>query len=171
MCVCVLRWLSRVQLFATPWTVAYQASLSMGFSRQEYWHGLPFTSPGYLPHPGIKPRSPSLQADNLPSEPPGNTISWCRKITWTLAFFSVILSFVKFYWNITMFNFYILSVAAVMLQLCNWVVVTKTAWLTKPQLCTIWLFLQKKIFTDPFPRITSRGNVKSLRYEDWAQVI
>ena len=57
--------LSRVQLFATPWAVAYQASLSMGFSRQEYWSGLPFPSPGDLPDPGIKPRSPSLEADAL----------------------------------------------------------------------------------------------------------
>ena len=63
--------LSRVQLFATPWTVAYQAPLSMGFSRQECWSGLPFPSPGDLPDPGIKPGSPALQADNLPSEPPG----------------------------------------------------------------------------------------------------
>ena len=55
--------LSRVQLFVTPWTVAYQASPSMGFSRQEYWSGLPFPSPGDLPHPGIEPRSPALQAD------------------------------------------------------------------------------------------------------------
>ena len=60
------------RLFATPWTVAYQAPPSMGFSRQEYWSGLPFPSPGDLPHPGIKPGSPSLQADALPSEPPGN---------------------------------------------------------------------------------------------------
>ena len=51
--------LSRVRLFATPWTVAYQAS-PMGFSRQEYWSGLPFPSPENLPHPGIKPGSPSL---------------------------------------------------------------------------------------------------------------
>ena len=57
--------LSRVQLFETPWTVAYQASLSMGFSRQEYWSGLPFPSPGDLPDPGIEPRSPALQADAL----------------------------------------------------------------------------------------------------------
>ena len=61
--------LSRVQLFATPWTVAHQAPPSMGFSRQEYWSGLPFPSPGDLPDPGIKPRSPTLQADALPSEP------------------------------------------------------------------------------------------------------
>ena len=57
---------------STPWTVAYQATLSMGFSRQECWSGLPFPSPGDLPNPGIEPRSPSLQADVLPSEPPGN---------------------------------------------------------------------------------------------------
>ena len=55
--------LSRVRLFATLWTVALQAPLSMGFSRQEYWSGLPFPSPGDLPDPGIKPRSPALQAD------------------------------------------------------------------------------------------------------------
>ena len=65
--------LSRVQLFATPWTVVYQASLSMGFSRQEYWSGLPCPSPGDLPDPGIKPRSLALQADALPSEPPGKS--------------------------------------------------------------------------------------------------
>ena len=63
--------LSRVQLFATPWTVAYQAPLSMGFSRQECWSGLPFPSPGDLPNPGIEPGSPALRADTLPSEPPG----------------------------------------------------------------------------------------------------
>ena len=65
--------LSRVQLFVTPWTLAYQASLSMGFSRQEYWSGVPFPSPGDLPNPGIKPGSPALQADTLPSEPPGKS--------------------------------------------------------------------------------------------------
>ena len=67
----VVKLLSRVQLFETLWTVAYQAPLSMGFSRQEYWNGLPFPSPGDLPHPGIKLRSPALQADALTSEPPG----------------------------------------------------------------------------------------------------
>ena len=66
--------LSHVRLFATPWTVAYQAFLSMGFSRQEYWSGLLFPSPGDLPDPGIEPRSPTLQADTLPSEPPGKPI-------------------------------------------------------------------------------------------------
>ena len=63
--------LSRVQLFVTPWTVVYEAPLSMEFSRQEYWSGLPFPSPGDLPGPGIKLRSPTLQADALLSEPPG----------------------------------------------------------------------------------------------------
>ena len=53
---------------ATPWTLACQAPLSMGFSRQEYWSGLPFLSPGDLPHPGTEPGSPALQADFLPTE-------------------------------------------------------------------------------------------------------
>ena len=61
--------LSRVRLFETPWTVAYQASLSMGFSRQEYWSGLPFPSPGDLPDPGIERGFPTLEADALTSEP------------------------------------------------------------------------------------------------------
>ena len=56
--------------FATPWTAARQAPLSMGFSRQEDWSELPFPSPGDLPDPGIKPWSPALQVDSLPSEPP-----------------------------------------------------------------------------------------------------
>ena len=63
-----LKLLSRVQLFATQWCVAYQAPQSMGFSRQEYWSGLPFPSPGDTPDPGNKPRSPILQADALPSD-------------------------------------------------------------------------------------------------------
>ena len=63
--------LSHVRLFATPWTAACQAPLSMGFSRQEYWSELPFPPPQDLPNPGIEPRSPALQADALPSEPPG----------------------------------------------------------------------------------------------------
>ena len=63
--------LSRVSLFATPWTVAHQAPPSSEFSRQEYWSGLPFPSPADLPDPGIEPGSPALQADALPSEPPG----------------------------------------------------------------------------------------------------
>ena len=66
-----MKLLSRVRLFVTPWTVAYQAPLSMGFSRQEYWSGLPFPSPGDLPDPGIEPGSPALKADASTSEPPG----------------------------------------------------------------------------------------------------
>ena len=58
-----------------PWTVAL-APLSMGFSRQEYWSGLPFPSPGDLSNPWIKPRSPTLQADSLPAEPQGKTLGW-----------------------------------------------------------------------------------------------
>ena len=70
--------LSHIQLLATPWTAAYQAPLSMGFSRQEYRSGLPFPSPGDLPNPGIEPRSPALQADALTSEPSLNSFcfSW-----------------------------------------------------------------------------------------------
>ena len=63
--------LSHVQLFATPWSVARQAPLSLRFSRKENWSGLPFPYPGDLPNPGIKPRSPSLQVDSLPAEPTG----------------------------------------------------------------------------------------------------
>ena len=71
----IVKLLSRVRLFATLWTVAHQAPLSMGFSRQEYWNGLPFPSPGDLPDPGIELRSPALQADALTSEPPGKPTS------------------------------------------------------------------------------------------------
>ena len=67
-----MKLLSRVRLFATPWTVAYQAPPSMGFSSQECWSGLPFPSPGDLPDPGIEPGSPALRADALPSEPQAN---------------------------------------------------------------------------------------------------
>ena len=64
--MCVLSPVSPVQLFVIPWTVAPQAPLSMGFSKQEYWTDLPFPSLGYLPDPGIKPVSPAFQADSLP---------------------------------------------------------------------------------------------------------
>ena len=60
--------LSHVWPLATPWTAAYQAPPSMGFSRQEYWSWVPLPSPEDLPDPGIKPRSPVLQADSLPSK-------------------------------------------------------------------------------------------------------
>ena len=61
----------------TPWTVEHQLRLSMRFSRQEYWSGLPFPSPGNLPDPGTEPRSPALQVDSLLSEPPGKTRKKC----------------------------------------------------------------------------------------------
>ena len=69
----MLRCFSHVRLFLTLWTAARQAPLSMGFSREEYCSGLPCPSPGDLPNPGTEPRSPALQVDSLPSEPPGKT--------------------------------------------------------------------------------------------------
>ena len=72
--------LSRVWLFATLWTVAYQVPPSMGFSRQEYRSALPFPSPRDLPNPGIKPGSLALQTDALPSEPPGRR--WSNDWNW-----------------------------------------------------------------------------------------
>ena len=76
MCVCII--FSHVRLFLTPCTVALEAPLSMGFSRQEYWNDLPFPSPspGDLPNPEIEPGSPALQADSLPCEPPGKEVPW-----------------------------------------------------------------------------------------------
>ena len=73
--------LSNVRLFETLWTVTYQAPPSMGFSRQEYWSGLPFPSPGDLPDPGIEPGSPALQADALTSDPPGKALSLVKPPT------------------------------------------------------------------------------------------
>ena len=70
----VVQSLSHIWLFATPWTVAYQAPQYMGFSRQEYWSGLPFLSLGDLPDPGIESGSPALQTDSLPSEQPGKPL-------------------------------------------------------------------------------------------------
>ena len=87
--------LSRVRLFATPWTVAYQAPPSMGFSRQEYWSGLPFPSPGDLPDPGIKPKPSAFQAEALTSEPPGKPLSFLKdnvKLKW--CFFKNSVSFI-----------------------------------------------------------------------------
>ena len=76
--------LSRVRLFATPWTVAYQAPLSIGFSRQEYWNGLPFPSPGDLPDPGVEPRSPAMQAEALWTKHLGHTSGLTPESTPTL---------------------------------------------------------------------------------------
>ena len=69
---CMLIHFSHVPLFATLWIVACQAPLSMAFSRQEHWSGLPCSPPEDLPDPGIEPTSPALQAGSLPSETPGN---------------------------------------------------------------------------------------------------
>ena len=69
--VAVVQWVSHVQLFATPRTVVRQAPLFMGFPRQEYWNELLCPSPRDFPDPGIKPESPALQVDSLPSELPG----------------------------------------------------------------------------------------------------
>ena len=68
--------LSCVWLFATLWTITHQAPLSMGFSTQEYWNGLPCSPPGTLPNPGIKPRSPAWQADSFTTEPAGKPLRW-----------------------------------------------------------------------------------------------
>ena len=91
--------LSRVRLYATSWTVACQAPPSMGFSRQEYWSGLPFPSPRDLPDPGNEPRFPPLRADSLLSEPPGKPYNNLKKksskasILWHSAFFMAQLSY------------------------------------------------------------------------------
>ena len=73
--------LSRIRLFATPWSVAHQAPPSMGISRQEYWSGLPFPSPGDLSDPRIEPGSPEWKTHALPSEPPGKSISFTSLYT------------------------------------------------------------------------------------------
>ena len=76
--------LSRVQLFGTPWTVAHQAPLSMGFSRQEYWSALPFPPPGDLPDPEIEPVSPALAGGFFPAEPPGSPQCLSSSVSLTL---------------------------------------------------------------------------------------
>ena len=73
--------LSRVRFFATLWTVAHQALLSVVFPRQEYWSGLPFPLPGDLPDPGIKPALPALAGGFFPTAPPGNPEEWQTQ-TW-----------------------------------------------------------------------------------------
>ena len=103
MCLCiVVVWsLSHVQLFATPWTVAYQASLSMRFPRQEYWSGLSFPSSGDLPHPGTEPVSPALAGIFFPTESPGKLMSVYKSIL-TKKFFLIYVSLTTqlySYWN------------------------------------------------------------------------
>ena len=78
--------LSPVQLFVTPWTVARQAPPSMRFSRQDYWSGLPLPSQGDLPNPGIELGSPVLEADSLPSEPPGVLFMYIFTFLYRLGF-------------------------------------------------------------------------------------
>ena len=95
-CVCVCVCVSHsghIQLFATPWTVAHQAPLSMKVSRQEYWSGLPFPSPGHHPDPGIKPRSSALQVDSLPLNHQGlwYVIIFLHRIWKMLLFYSTSL--------------------------------------------------------------------------------
>ena len=78
-CVCVL---THIQLFASPWTVAHQTPLSMGFSRQEYWSRLPFSASGDVPDPGVKPTflvSPALAGELFTTEPPGKTSGRIQK--------------------------------------------------------------------------------------------
>ena len=91
--------LSPVRLFATPWTVPYQAPPSMGFSRQKYWSGLPFPSPGDLPNPGVEPGSPALQADatSEPVLPQKNSFLWaCKHFSrLLLLFLCLVFTFLK----------------------------------------------------------------------------
>ena len=102
--------LSHVQLFATPWTAAYQAPPSMGFSRQEYGRGVPFPPSGDLPNPGIKPESPTLKADSLPLSNLGSP-SHNHLLDRELFFFLVLspqdfeMSFCKNYWNSLVISF------------------------------------------------------------------
>ena len=94
--------LSHVQLFGNPWTIAYQPPPSIGFSRQEYWNGLPFPSPGDLPNPGIDPGSLALQTDALPSEPPGKLywrmvdLKYCVSLRCTAHWFSLNIFLFRF---------------------------------------------------------------------------
>ena len=77
--------------FATLWTVALQASLSVGLPRQEYWSGLPFPSPGHLPRPGIKPASPALAGGFFTTEPPGKPLNSCKAFVPDLLIHSTII--------------------------------------------------------------------------------
>ena len=98
--------LSRVRLFAIPWTVVYQAPPSTGFSRQEYWSGVPLPSPRDHPDSGIKPRSPALQADALPSEPVEKPPK-CHSVLWS----SIISTDISHHshWSYIPLNVYVLK--------------------------------------------------------------
>ena len=89
LCHCGGGWVAKsCPTLATPWTVARQAPLSMGFSRQEYQSGLPCPSPGDLPHPGTEPRSPALQAVSLPTELWTTNYSWALVVCWLFFWYS-----------------------------------------------------------------------------------
>ena len=81
-CVCVCESLRHVRLFVTPWTITCQVFLSMEFSRQEYWSELPFASPGDLPDPRLKPRSPEFQADSLLAVLPRSSFVYTMQSSW-----------------------------------------------------------------------------------------
>ena len=91
--------LSGVWLLVTPWTAAYQAPLSMGFSRQEYWSELPLPSPGDLPNPGVELWSPSLQADALPSEPHCFTIDILFSFRLWKKMVQIVKYLIEYLWN------------------------------------------------------------------------
>ena len=91
--------------FVTPWTVDYQDSLSMGFSRQEYWSGLSLPAPGDLPSPGMEPMSPALAGRSFATEPPGKSPQhslWCKNIikTGDARGFSVLINFDLWYFSV-----------------------------------------------------------------------
>ena len=92
----IVKWLSHVWLFAAPWTVACQAPPSIGFSRQEYWCGLHFLLQGDRPDPGIEPRSPALQTDSFPSEPPGKPLLMISPFWW----FPINTEALLYYYNV-----------------------------------------------------------------------
>ena len=97
--------LSHVQFFATPWTVAHQAPPSMGFSRQEYWSGLPFPFPGDLPDPGIEPRSPAFQADTLTSKLPGKPFKHLGKCKCVSCWTWPLLTDKNWWWSLKWWHF------------------------------------------------------------------
>ena len=108
--------LSHIRLFVTLWTVARQALLSMGFSRQEYWSGLPFPPPGDLPDPGIEPWSPSLQTDSSLSEPPGKLSIFCNLLFFCFGFW--VISSV---WSYSVsIEFFFFTIFLFFRNLCSW---------------------------------------------------
>ena len=122
---------------AIPWTVACQAPLSIGFSRQEYWSGLTFPSPGDLPEPAIKPGSPALQADSLPTELWGKPPTECRRN------YGYLWVPVKDDFMFSIFNF-LFPFKPVILACLNWLTRDSYSYLLSSQLClTLWLHGQQ----------------------------